>query len=49
MWCAALPIAALVAGPRTRRVVVLAVIELVAVVPLRGLVTLLRAARLEGG
>lgn len=49
VWWAALPIAALVVGPRTRGVLVAAVVELAAVVPLHGLVTLLRAVRLEGG
>jgi hypothetical protein len=46
---AALPLGALVAGPRTRAVVTAAVVELALLVPLHGFVTLLRAARLEGG
>jgi type IV secretory pathway VirB2 component (pilin) len=48
-WLGLLPIAALLTGPRTRAVVVAAVVELVALVPLHAVVTLVRAARLEGG
>lgn len=46
---AALPILALVRGPRTRGTVAIAVVELGLLVPLHGFVTLLRAARLDGG
>jgi hypothetical protein len=46
---AVLPLAALVAGPRTHRLVLIAVAELALLVPLHAFVTLLRAARLEGG
>ena len=46
---AALPIAAMSIGPRTRGRVVLAVLELALLVPLHAWITLLRAARLEGG
>ena len=46
---AALPIAAVSIGPRTRGRVVLAVMELAMLVPLHAWITLLRAARLEGG
>jgi hypothetical protein len=50
VWAfALLPIAALVLGPRTRVLVVAAVCELAALLPLHALVTLVRAARLEGG
>lgn len=49
-WLLALfPFAALIVGPRSRGLVVFALVELAALVPLHGLVTLLRAARLEGG
>ncbi len=48
-WLAPLPIASLVGGPRTPAVVVAALIELATLVPLQGFVTLVRAARLEGG
>jgi hypothetical protein len=46
---AALPIAAMAIAPRTRGRVVLAVLELALLVPLHAWITLLRAARLEGG
>ena len=46
---AALPIAALVVGPRSRALVLAAAVELALLVPLHAFVTLLRAARLEGG
>ena len=46
---ALLPIAALVLGPRTRALVIAAISELAALVPLHAFVTLVRAARLEGG
>lgn len=46
---AALPVLALVYGPRTRGTVAVAAIEIAALVPLHGFVTLLRAARLDGG
>ena len=45
----ALPVAALLRGPRTPAVVVVALMELAALVPLHAFVTLVRAARLEGG
>jgi len=44
-----LPVAALLVGPRTRITIALAIVELLAIVPLHAYVTLLRAARLEGG
>jgi hypothetical protein len=47
--CALLPVVALLIGPRTRLVVVAALIELAAVVPLHAAITLFRAIRLEGG
>ncbi|MCC6764953.1 MAG: hypothetical protein IT293_09845 [Deltaproteobacteria bacterium] len=43
------PIAALAVGPRTRAIVMAALVELALLVPLHAFVTLLRAARLEGG
>ena len=43
------PIAALLVGPRSRRNVTLAIVELASVLALHAFVTLLRAARLEGG
>ncbi|MEO6026287.1 MAG: hypothetical protein ABIR79_05415 [Candidatus Binatia bacterium] len=46
---AALPLVALLLGPRTRARVALAVAELAAIVPLHAFITLLRAARLDGG
>lgn len=46
---ATFPVAALAVGPRTRALVVAAVVELALLVPLHAFVTLLRAARLEGG
>ena len=46
---AILPVAALLRGPRSLGLVSLAVLELVALVPLHAFVTLVRAARLEGG
>ena len=46
---AALPVAALLCGPRTPAVVALALVELATLVPLHAFVTLVRAARLEGG
>ena len=46
---AALPIAALLVGPRTRMLVLAAAVELALLVPLHAFVTLVRAARLEGG
>ena len=46
---AVMPVTALVVGPRTWSVVVGALVELTTLVPLHGFVTLLRAARLEGG
>jgi len=45
----AFPVAALLRGPRTPALVVLALVELAALVPLHAFVTLVRAARLEGG
>ncbi len=50
VWALALlPVAALVLGPRTRVVVAVALCELAALIPLHQFVTLVRAARLEGG
>ena len=46
---AALPLVALLLGPRTRLRVAIAIVELAAMVPLHAFVTLLRAARLDGG
>ena len=46
---AALPIAAMALGPRTRGRIALAAFELATLVPLHAWITLLRAARLEGG
>ena len=40
---------ALLGGPRSRAIVVAALVELVTLVPIHAFVTLLRAARLEGG
>ncbi len=45
---AALPLVALLIGPRARLRVVIAIAELAAIVPLHAFITLLRAARLEG-
>jgi len=50
VWAfALLPIAALVLGPRSRALVVAAICELAALLPVHAFVTLVRAARLEGG
>jgi hypothetical protein len=50
VWLLAVfPLGALLLGPRSRAVVLLALGELAALLPLHALVTLLRAARLEGG
>jgi hypothetical protein len=46
---ALLPIAAIAVGPRSRAVLVAAVCELATLLPLHAFVTLVRAARLEGG
>jgi hypothetical protein len=46
---ATLPIAAVALGPRTRRRLTLALAELALIVPVHAWLTLLRAARLEGG
>jgi len=46
---AVLPLLAVLLGPRTRVRVAIAVAELAAIVPLHAFVTLLRAARLDGG
>jgi hypothetical protein len=48
-WLAAFPLTALLGGPRSRAIVVAALVELVTLVPIHAFVTLLRAARLEGG
>jgi hypothetical protein len=46
---ACVPILALVCGPRTHGRVVVAIAELAALLPLHAWITLVRAARLEGG
>ena len=43
------PVGALLFGPRTRAAITIAVVELAALFPLHAFLTLLRAARLEGG
>jgi hypothetical protein len=46
---ASFPVAALLLGPRTRASVAIALAELAALYPLHAFLTLLRAARLDGG
>jgi hypothetical protein len=46
---AALPIAAVLLGSRGRGALIIALAELAALLPLHAFLTLLRAARLEGG
>ncbi len=48
-WLGVVPIAALVLGARSRAAVLIALGELATLVPLHAFLTLLRAARLEGG
>jgi hypothetical protein len=46
---AALPVAAVLLGPRTRGRMTVAFVELAILLPVHAWITLLRAARLEGG